>query len=123
MIFNCNFIIETYRGFEVKLLGLVKLNCYHKNNISVLKFVLVDDRTTPIWRMCEINLIKRVERINGLEFKSNISKEEFIKLNKDVFENVWKLDKKFETKIKEGVMPVIKTGRRLSQSTWKIFYY
>lgn len=67
--------------------------------------------------MCEINLIKRVERINSLEFKSNISKEEFIKLNRDVFGNVGKFDKKFEIKIKEGVMPVIKAGRRLPQST------
>lgn len=59
-------------------------------------------------RCLKLDLIKRVERINGLEFKSNKSKEEFINLNKDVFEDVRKFDKKFEIKIKESVMPVIR---------------
>lgn len=78
----------------------------------------MDIRSTPILGLegcVKLNLIKKVEKIDSIEFKNNLSKEEFIRLNKDVFEGVGKFDKKFEIKVKEGVLPVVKSGRILPQ--------
>jgi len=65
--------------------------------------------------MCEVKSKKKVEKINTIKFNNNLSKEEFIRLNKDVFEGVGKFDKKFEIKVKEVILPVVKSGRRLPQ--------
>lgn len=43
------------------------------------------------------------------------NKEEFIKLNINIFESVEKFYKKFEIKIREKVVPVKKTGKILPQ--------
>lgn len=49
---------------------------------------------------------------------SKTTKEEFIKINKDVFKGVFKgvgkFDQKCIIKLKDGVIPIIKSGRRLS---------
>lgn len=63
----------------------------------------------------KLDLIKKVERINTLEFKNNMSKEEFIKLNKDVYEHVRKFNKIFEIIIRNVVL-VIKSGRRFPRT-------
>lgn len=62
LILNCDPIIKTYGGFNVKPLGLVKFNCYHKNRKILLEFILVDDRSTSILGLegsVKLNLIKK----------------------------------------------------------------
>lgn len=107
--------IEAYGGAPVKTKGLATLTGICRNQIRNIEFIISEEGTVPILGLgtcSDLNLVKKVNTMEKIS-KTVVSREEFLKENKNSFEGLGEFIKNFHIGLKENVTPVVKPARRI----------
>lgn len=108
-------LLEAYGGQKIKPLGVCEIVTMYRNEITVEEFVVIEDKLIPILGLnscINLELISKIDTIN--KSKSVIlSKENFIKINKSVFEGMGCFPQKCKIEIKSDAIPVASPPRRV----------
>ncbi|XP_030745261.1 uncharacterized protein K02A2.6-like [Sitophilus oryzae] len=107
-------VLETYGGFKITPIGVVKLKCKFRDKDYTIQFVVVKDKSMPILSLqssMTMNILKKINEVNlGLD------KNSFINNNKDLFIGIGKFKEQCKLKVKNNASPVAKPPRRVPLS-------
>lgn len=102
-------------------LGKVELVTRYRNTKILAEFLIVDCNAVPLLGLdtcVKLNLIKRVNAVEDSSLK-NVTKDELIKMNEDLFTGLGTLPGKYHIELREDAMPVISPPRRVPFSIQK----
>lgn len=110
-LLKTHILLETYGGFKVKPLGVVKLNCESRASHALQEFVIVETKSRALLGLpacIALGLIKRLDNVE--EINSN---EKFISKNSDVFQGIGSFKDVIQLKLDDKAVPVARPPRRL----------
>jgi hypothetical protein len=111
-LINTKIKFITYGGFELYSMGIINVECLSNNKLFNIEFVVANVLSSPILglKTClELGLIKRLHDITSLDNEKHI----FINKNIDIFSGVGKMPFKYDLKLTDDSMPVVKRAQKI----------